>query len=49
MKNIMNTLAAGAAMIVGMKAGEWLWDEVLEDKVDDFKDYLANKRNEKGA
>ena len=49
MKNVINTLMAGAAVIVGMKAGEWLWDEVLEDKVTDFKDYLANKRKKKGA
>lgn len=49
MKNVINTLMAGAAVIVGMKAGEWLWDEVLEDKVTDFKDYLANKRKEKRA
>lgn len=49
MKNVINTLMAGAAVIVGMKAGEWLWDEVLEDKVTDLKDYLANKRKEKRA
>lgn len=49
MKNVINTLMAGAAVIVGMKAGEWLWDEVLEDKVTDFKDYLANKCKEKRA
>lgn len=49
MKNIINTLVAGAAVIVGMKAGEWLWDEVLEEKVDDFKDYLADKRKKKRA
>ena len=49
MKNVINTLLAGTAVIVGMKAGEWLWDEVLEDKVTDFKDYLANKHKEKRA
>lgn len=49
MKSIINTLMAGAAVIIGMKAGEWLWEEVLEEKVDDFKDYLTNKRKEKGA
>lgn len=47
MKNIINTLAAWAAVMVGLKAGEWLWDEVLEEKADDFKGRLKSKKSKK--
>ena len=49
MKNVIRTLMAGVAVMVGVKAGEWLWDEVLEYKVDDLKDRLTKKSNGSGV
>lgn len=43
MKAIVNLLATTAVMGVGMRAGMWLWEEVLEDKVDNLMDNLAKK------
>lgn len=40
MKNFMLYLVAGTAMIIGCNAGEWLWDEMLEEKFDSLKKKL---------
>lgn len=50
MKDIVKYVGSMAACAVGWLAGYWLWEEVLEDKMDGFKDYLKNRRtNKKGA
>lgn len=50
MKDVIKYLGSMAACAVGWCAGHWLWEEVLEDKMTDFKDYLKNKKtNKKGA
>lgn len=50
MKDIIKYAGSMAACAVGWLAGYWLWDEVLEDKMDGLKDYLENRRtNKKGA
>ena len=46
MKNLINVILTGAAACIGFGAGGWLWDNVLEDKLDDLKDRLAKKREE---
>ena len=43
MKNIINLTAVCAVMGIGMSAGYWLWENVLEDKADKFKDTLTKK------
>lgn len=43
MKDLFKTLLYGAAVAVGYMAGVKLWDEVLEDKVDDLKERLSKK------
>lgn len=45
MKNIINSFMAAAAIAAGYMAGCYLWSEVIEDKVDDFRCYLNNKKN----
>lgn len=49
MKDVIKYLGSMAACAVGWMAGSWLWEEVLEEKMDDFKDYLRNKGKKKGA
>lgn len=50
MKDIIKYVGSMAACAVGWLAGHWLWEEVLEDKMDGLKDYLKNRRtNKKGA
>ena len=50
MKDVIKYLGSMAACAVGWFAVSWLWEEVLEDKMNDFKDYLKNKKtNKKGA
>ena len=48
MKSIINVLGIGILAGVGTSAGFWLWEEVLEDKVEDFRDYLS-KKSKKGS
>ena len=43
MKNLFKLLASGAAMVVGYKAGNWLWNEVLEDKARNLKNRFSKK------
>ena len=47
MKTIIKVLGLGILAGVGSSAGYWLWEEVLEDKVDDLKDRLSKKNSEK--
>ena len=50
MKDIIKCFGSMAACVVGWLAGSWLWEEVLEEKMDDFKGYLKNRKaNKKGA
>lgn len=50
MKDVIKYLGSMTACAVGWCAGHWLWEEVLEDKMNDFKEYLKNKNtNKKGA
>lgn len=49
MKNAITGFGVGLAVIVGVKVGEWLWDEFLEEKLTDFKDYVICKKDEKGS
>lgn len=46
MKNIINYFGSMAVCAVGWLAGCWVWENVLEDKMDDFKEKLENKRKE---
>ena len=48
MKDVIKYLGSMAACAVGWMTGLWLWEEVLEEKMDGFKDYLGNK-GKKGA
>lgn len=43
MKGIISLIAVTAVMGVGMNAGFWLWENVLEDKADNLKDKLTKK------
>lgn len=47
MKSIIQSAAIGTASVVGMLAGFWLWNEVLEEKANDLKDRLQTKKKEK--
>ena len=49
MKDVIKYLGSMAACAVGWLAGCWVWDEVLEDKMNDFKNYLKSKGQKKGA
>lgn len=46
MKTLLKTLSGWFAVAVGLKAGGWLWDEVLEEKADDLKNRLSKKCDE---
>lgn len=45
MRDVMNAvkfgLGYGLAAGVALKLGYWLWDEVLEDRIDELKDRLT--------
>ena len=43
MKDLFKTAAYGFVIAIGYMAGIKLWDEVLEDKVDDLKERLNKK------
>ena len=45
MKDIVKALGLGTAFAVAYSAGFWLWENVLEEKAEDFKEYLESKRN----
>lgn len=45
MKLFGNMIGAG----IGYLFGCWLWENVIEEKVDDFKGYLDSKKQEKGV
>lgn len=45
MKETIKYLGNMAACAVGWWAGCWLWDNVLGDKLDDFKEALERKKN----
>lgn len=47
MKTFISCLGFGIATGVGLMGGYWLWNEVLEDKMDDLKDRLSKKKSEK--
>ena len=50
MKSIINLITVSAVMGVGMNAGFWLWDNVLEEKVDNLVDTITKKvKKEEGA
>lgn len=42
-KTFIHSVVYGFIAAVSFMAGQKLWDEVLEDKVDDAKDYLTEK------
>lgn len=44
MKDIVKYFGQMAVCAVGWLAGCWLWQEVLEEKADDFKEKLSNKK-----
>ena len=52
MKNLFKVvvlyIAAGAASVIGVMGGTWLWNEVLEDKADNLKKRFGNKEEEEG-
>ena len=48
MKSLMYSFGLGVVGGIGAMLGYWLWENKLEEKVDDFDDYLKNKRKEKG-
>lgn len=47
MKENIKYLGNMIACAVGWLAGCWVWENVLEDKVDDFKEKLDDKRRGK--
>lgn len=47
MKDIVKYFATAFVFGAGYMAGVWAWEEVLEDKVEDFRGYLAKKKSEK--
>lgn len=47
MKDIIKYFGSMAACAVGWLAGCWLWEEILEEKADDFKEKLSNKKGER--
>lgn len=49
MKDAIKIFGSSMACIIGMMAGSWVWENVLEQKMDNLKENLANKRKEKGA
>lgn len=43
MKGILKSLVTAITVVVGYKAGSWLWSNVLEEKANNLKDRLTNK------
>ena len=46
MKTIFHSFAHGAACVVGMLAGFWLWTDVLEEKANKLSSRLKSKKDE---
>jgi hypothetical protein len=44
MKEIIRIAGLGVVCGIAVQAGYWLWDNVLEDKVEDFYDYCQKKK-----
>lgn len=49
MKDKLSWFGAAISIALGWNLGQWMWNGVLEDKVENFKEKLDNKRKEKGA
>ena len=49
MKDLVKIMVNWAGVGIGYMAGIWLWDNVLEDKVEDLKDRLSKKSESEGA
>ena len=43
MKDLIKFVGTFALAGIGMNAGFWVWENVLEDKVDNLKDKLSKK------
>ena len=46
MKSVVKTLVGWTLVSIGVNVGNWLWDEVLEDKAKGLKDRLSKKNAE---
>ena len=46
MKNIIGWFTVGLMGTIGHKVGKWLWGEVLENKMNNFKNRLKSKKEE---
>ena len=46
MKNLIGWLIIGSAATFGHKIGKWFWEEVMEEKMNNFKDRLKSKKGE---
>lgn len=44
MKNLIGWLTIGFGIAIGHKAGSWLWNEVLEEKMNTCKKNLKTKK-----
>lgn len=44
MKDIIKTFGSMTACVVGWMAGEWLWEEVLKEKMNNLKDKIRDRR-----
>ena len=49
MKDLIKIFGTAMACITGMMVGSLVWDNVLEQRMDNLKENLANKQKEKGA
>lgn len=49
MKDSIKVFRNMTVAVIGYSFGCWVWNNVIEDKMDDFKDYLDSKRKEKGV
>lgn len=49
MKDLVKIMVNWAGVGIGYAAGIWLWDNVLEDKVEDLKNRLSKKSESEGA
>ena len=43
MKDMIKLLVAGVTISVGIELGSWLWEEVIEDKVNNLKERITDK------
>lgn len=47
MKAIVSSIGVGAASVIGLAGGAWLWAEVLEPKLNEFKDFKETRKAKK--